>query len=109
MMDQREERVFLDVVSDATKRATRKAEVYLPGDVYRAITLTAVLDQGDVQRLSHPTCTSAKNISKDPGMRETVRRFLLRELPTAGWYGLDGGDLLAEVSRKAKMLLDDMY
>jgi hypothetical protein len=34
--------------------------------------------------------------------------ILLRELPTAGWYGLDGGDLLAEVRRKAKMLLDDM-
>jgi hypothetical protein len=74
-MDQREERVFLDVVSDATKRAPRKAEVSLPGYVYRAITWIAVLDQGDVQRLSHPTCPSAKNISKDTGMRETVRGF----------------------------------
>jgi hypothetical protein len=98
MMDQREERVFLDVVSYGTNRAIRKVEVHLPGDVYRTFKRTAFPYQGDVQRLSHPTCPSVKTIVKDTGIRGLQ-------------VGMDshGGDLLAEVSRKAKMLLCEIF
>ncbi len=100
--------MLLGVVPDATNRATRKTKVSLPGDVYRAITWTAVPDQGDVQRLSHPTCPSVKNISIDPGMREAIRDFTQGTPELLVAMDSHGGDLLAGASRKATMLLDDM-
>lgn len=108
-MDTREERGFLVAVSYATCKGTRKAEVYLPGDVYRAITRAAVLDQGGVQRLPHITYPTVMKFLADPGMGEATREISPKELPLLVGIDSHGGDLFEEVSGNAIMPFDDMF